>query len=159
GDVAAAKGLALDAALLEKSLGVTVVPIQANSRQGLEALGQAVEAALAAKQPAQGAGLPIEGEAASAPATIQGRYAWARQHLVDALTRSGQARKAFSDKVDHILTHKVWGSLLFLGLMALVFQALFSWAQPVMELMEKSVSWLGAFLLAPLPEGLLKSLL
>ena len=159
GDVAAAKGLALDAELLERSLGCPVVPIQANQRQGLEALAAAVQAALDSKRPAQGPGLPVEGEAASTPATIQGRYTWARQHLVDALTRSAQARRAFAEKADRILTHKVWGSLAFLALMTLVFQALFAWAQPVMEGMEKMVTWLGGLLLSPLPDGLLRSLL
>ena len=159
GDVAATKGLALDAARLEASLGCPVIEIQANQRLGLDALAAAVERALAQKKAAVGPGLPVEGEAASLPATIQGRYTWARQHLVDALTRSAQARRALAEKADHLLTHRVWGSLIFLALMALVFQALFAWAQPVMEAMEKSVSWLGDLALKPMPEGILRSLL
>ena len=159
GDVAAAKGLALDAGLLAKSLGVEVIPIQANQHIGLDALAAAVGRALEGKRTAVGPGLPIEGEEASLPATIQGRYTWARQHLVDALTRSAQARRAFSEKADHLLTHKVWGTLTFLALMAIVFQAIYAWAQPIMEGMEKAVGWIGQLLLTPLPDGLLRSLM
>jgi ferrous iron transport protein B len=79
--------------------------------------------------------------------------------LVDSLTRSAKNSSAWGERADRLLTHKAWGSLAFLGLMALIFQAIYSWAQPVMQGMERGTSWLGGLLLTPLPAGLLKSLL
>jgi ferrous iron transport protein B len=158
-DVAAAKGLALDVHALEKELGCPVVPIRANARDGLDSLANAVQAALLARHIPPPPGLPVEGEEAAAPDTIRQRYAWARRMLVGAISRSPQGVKGWAEKADRWLTHRVWGSLAFLALMALEFQAIYTWAQPVMHAMEATVGWLGTTLLAPLPEGLLKDLL
>jgi ferrous iron transport protein B len=155
-DVAKAKGLAVDAAALQAFLGVPVLPIQASQRLGLEALAQAMQAALSAPRPAQGPGLPVDGPAAAEPDVIRKRYAWSRQHLLDALTRSPTGPQRLGDRV---LTHKVWGSLSLLLVMGMVFQSIYAWSQPLMEGMEGLVSWLGGHLLAPLPPGLLKDLL
>jgi ferrous iron transport protein B len=158
-DVAKAKGLAVDAAALQASLGVPVLPIQASQRLGLEALAQAMQAALSAPRPAQGPGLPVDGPAAAEPDVIRKRYAWSRQHLLDALTRSPAGPQRLGDRVDRVLTHKVWGSLALLLVMGMVFQSIYAWSQPLMEGMEGLVSWLGGQLLSPLPPGLLKDLL
>ena len=41
-----------------------------------------------------------------------------------------------SESIDSLLTHKWWGLLAFLGLMYLVFQSVYSWAGPFMELID-----------------------
>ena len=158
-DVAREHGLAIDAAKLAKALGCRVVPVQANKREGLDALAAAMQAALADAQPARGPGLPTTGPAAATPDTIRRRYGWARQMLVDAITRSAPGGPRFSDRVDRILTHKVWGLLAMVLLMGAVFQSIYAWSQPIMDLMDFGVHWLGAWALRPLPEGLLKELL
>jgi ferrous iron transport protein B len=158
-DVAADRGLSVDAKALERSLGVAVIPIQASKNIGLEALAGAMQRCLELKHPAQGPGLPYEGAGAAEPDTIRKRYAWARQHLVDAIQRSAQGQQRLSDKVDRLLTHRVWGSLALILVMGMVFQSIYAWSQPLMEGMEKLVHWLGALALAPLPPGLLRDLL
>ncbi|MBD5778543.1 ferrous iron transport protein B [Pelagicoccus sp. NFK12] len=47
-------------------------------------------------------------------------------------TRTGSG----SESIDSILTHKVWGLLAFLGLMYVVFQSVYSWAGPFMDLID-----------------------
>jgi ferrous iron transport protein B len=159
-DVAADKGLAVDAKALERALKIPVVPIQASKGIGLDALAGAMQRCLDAKQGAAcGPGLAIEGPAAAEPDTIRKRYAWSRQMLVNAITRSAAGPQRFSDKVDRLLTHRVWGSLALVLIMGMVFQSIYAWSQPLMEGMESLVGWLGAHLLAPLPAGLLKDLL
>jgi ferrous iron transport protein B len=158
-DVAADKGLAIDAAALEKALGVAVVPVQASKRLGLDALTKAMHDCLRRREPALGPGLPVDGPAAVDSDTIRKRYAWARQMLVDAVVRSPQGRQTFSDRLDRVLTHKFWGSLALLLVMGMVFQSIYAWSQPLMEAMESMVGFVGALLLRPLPDGLLKELL
>ncbi len=51
--------------------------------------------------------------------------------VVDS-TRTGSG----SESIDSILTHKVWGLLAFLGLMYVVFQSVYSWAGPFMDLID-----------------------
>ena len=45
-------------------------------------------------------------------------------------------RTPMTEKLDHILTHRFWGLLLFAMMMFLVFQAIYSWARPVMDVID-----------------------
>lgn len=46
-----------------------------------------------------------------------------------------------SESIDSILTHKVWGLFAFLGLMYVVFQSVYSWAGPFMDLIDAGKGW------------------
>jgi len=71
------------------------------------------------------------------------RYSWIRQSLADCVTRPAVKLVAFSDRLDRLLTHKLWGSLVFLGLMFLVFQAIYSWSSYPMDLIDAGKDWLS----------------
>ena len=62
-------------------------------------------------------------------------------------------------RVDRIVTHRVIGPILFALVMAVIFQAIYAGAQPVMDLMEAGTSWFGHVLGSALPEGPFRSLL
>src|SRR2546427_412908 len=62
------------------------------------------------------------------------RYAWIRQTLAGCIDRPSIRPKTWTDRIDRVLTHRVWGTLVFLLLMFLVFQAIFTWAKPLMDL-------------------------
>ena len=86
-----------------------------------------------------------------------------RYELIDAIvgkveTRTGK-RLSLTDKVDRITNHPVWGMVLFITIMAIVFQAVFSWAAPLMDLIDTGAGWIGATLGEALPPGALNSLL
>lgn len=66
---------------------------------------------------------------------------------------------SLTDKIDNFLTHKYIGPLLFMGIMFLVFQAIFAWAEYPMIWIETGFSFLGESLRAILPAGLLANLL
>src|SRR5262249_34555351 len=63
-----------------------------------------------------------------------------------------------SDRIDRILTHKVWGTLLFAGLMLAVFSAIFRGAAPLMGLIDAGMGQLAGALESMLPAGALRSL-
>jgi ferrous iron transport protein B len=64
---------------------------------------------------------------------------------------------SLTTRVDAVVLHPV-GGLVILGLILFVmFQAVFSWAQPVMELLSSSFAALGQLAHDTLPEGLLQS--
>lgn len=46
-----------------------------------------------------------------------------------------------SESIDSILTHKVWGLFAFLGLMYVVFQSVYSWAGPFMDVIDAGKGW------------------
>jgi ferrous iron transport protein B len=58
-----------------------------------------------------------------------------------------------SDRVDRFLIHPVWGFAVFLAVMLLLFQSLFSGADPAISLLEDVVLWLQDVLVRTLPPG------
>ncbi len=58
-----------------------------------------------------------------------------------------------------MLTHKVWGTFVFLALMFVVFQSIFTWAKPLMDAIGDGKDALGGWLRGVLPAGPLTSLL
>ena len=61
------------------------------------------------------------------------RFAWVRSIVAAAVAKPAKRPVTFTDKLDKILTHRVWGTAIFLGVMFLMFQSIFLWAKPVME--------------------------
>lgn len=64
-----------------------------------------------------------------------------------------------SSQIDHIITHKVWGYLIFFGILFLIFQAIFAWATLPMDIIDSVFATLSNYVGSVLPEGPLTSLL
>lgn len=87
------------------------------------------------------------------------RYGWITG-VVHRTVKDPEGRdRTTSDRVDRVLLHKVWGMLIFLGLMGIVFQAVFSWATPLQDAIEASLGWAGTQVGATMAEGDLRSLI
>lgn len=69
-----------------------------------------------------------------------------------------RAKPRMSEKVDRILLHPAYGFLVFVGIMLLVFQSLFTWSDPAISLIETAIGWLQERTSSLLPEGLLADL-
>jgi ferrous iron transport protein B len=91
--------------------------------------------------------------------TIQ-RYSFI-QDLLNKITlkSSDHSWKAYSNNLDRILTHKVWGYIIFFGLLFLVFQAIFAWAEIPMDWIDNGFANLSQYVHHVLPPGPLTSLL
>lgn len=48
-----------------------------------------------------------------------------------------------SDKIDKVITHSVFGPIIFFAIMFLIFQGLFSWTSYPMDMIDGAFSWLG----------------
>jgi len=70
-----------------------------------------------------------------------------------------QQKVPLSDRLDALFTHRVWGLIIFLGLMVLVFQSIFSFAEMPMQVLEQGVARIGDVVGAWIPPGALHSLL
>lgn len=87
------------------------------------------------------------------------RYRWVRS-VMDHAVRSPAARlRSRSERIDDVLTHKVFGSLIFIGVMVVLFQAIYSWSGPAMDLVDAVMGALGEQVASVVPEGVLQSLL
>src|SRR5690606_34009152 len=68
-------------------------------------------------------------------------------------------RESWSDRIDRVVTHRVWGIAIFIGLMFLMFQAIFTFAEAPMGWIEGGVEYLGTRVEASMPPGDLRDLL
>lgn len=57
----------------------------------------------------------------------------------------------FTNQVDKVLTHPIWGYVIFIGILFLVFQALFSWASYPMDVIDAGFGALTGWLENQLP--------
>ncbi|WP_431200964.1 ferrous iron transport protein B [Mucilaginibacter sp. P19] len=67
--------------------------------------------------------------------------------------------ETISNKIDKILTHKVFGFVIFFAILLFIFQAIFSWSAYPMSLIEDLFIWLQAGAAKILPAGPLSSLI
>ncbi len=87
------------------------------------------------------------------------RYGWIREVTAGCIQRPAQRPVTWTDRIDRVLTHKVWGTLIFLALMFLVFQAIFTWARPIMKGISDAKEALAELLSGRLPPGPFTNLL
>lgn len=86
------------------------------------------------------------------------RYTWIGGVLSRCVERVVRTGDSLSDRIDAVLLHRIGGPLLFLAIMAMVFQSVFSWAAPVQDLFESAAVAMGGWAGGLLPEGDLRSL-
>jgi ferrous iron transport protein B len=86
------------------------------------------------------------------------RYQWIARIMQATVRQPLVMNQTWSDRIDHIVTHKIWGLAIFLVTMAITFQAIFSWAVPVMNGIESLFALLGTWVSGLLSEGPLQSL-
>jgi ferrous iron transport protein B len=91
--------------------------------------------------------------------TIQ-RYSVIQDLLNDVtLKAANQSWKQYSSRLDRILTHKVWGYVIFFGLLFLIFQSIFAWAEFPMDMIDTMFAETAGYLGRVLPAGGLTNLL
>jgi len=146
-DAAQRRGIAIDLAALERELGVPVVETVAVKHNGARALVERIDR-MAAHLHAPSARLP-EGTDV---------HAETRRLLSLAVTMPTRTAN-IDDALDRWLLHPVFGLLALAVVMFLIFQAVYAWATPLMDLIEAGTGALGGWAGGLLPEGPLSSLL
>ena len=92
-------------------------------------------------------------------APIEWRYARVAEIQQAVTTEVAQDGEQFSDRLDRVITHKVWGTMIFVAIMALIFQSIFSFAKLPMEALQAGVDWIGGVVGKMIQPGDLNSLL
>ena len=85
------------------------------------------------------------------------RYAFIDAHLAE-LTEPPKPR-TLTERLDRVFLHPVFGFAIFLLVMLVVFQSLFSWADPAIDAIEALMGWLGGIVATTLPAGFLNDLI
>lgn len=84
------------------------------------------------------------------------RYQVINNALKDTYRVTAVGTRAFLDK---ILLHKVWGYVIFMAILLLIFQVIFYVSEYPKDWIESALGWVGEWLSGILPEGSLTSLL
>ncbi|HUT12748.1 MAG TPA: ferrous iron transport protein B, partial [Thermoguttaceae bacterium] len=87
------------------------------------------------------------------------RYKWAGKVLEGAVTQPRRYRTTVTDRIDRLLTHRLWGTLVFAAVMVVVFQSIFVWAEPVTDGIEGVTSAVGKWVESHMAAGAVRSLL
>lgn len=219
-DVAADKGMKVDAAKLSERLGLPVVEMQAHRRQGVQPLKQALADAVdrslpqrkspfppafqeeveRLRQATQAGGreplprylverllLDTSGYLAGSDlirqdSDLQMRVEQARERLAQAgwpvpgvepisryqwiadvtgglIERQENRPVTWTDRIDSVLTNRVWGTVAFVAMMTVLFQAVFSVAEPASWAIDALNGWASGLIADWVPAGALRSLL
>jgi ferrous iron transport protein B len=81
------------------------------------------------------------------------------ERILKACVTPPKRPDTWTGRLDSVLLHPVGGIVILLGILFLMFQAVFSWASPVMDLISGGFDWLAAAVASALPDGTLKSLI
>ena len=150
-DIARKRGVEIDVERLSRELGVPVVQSVAVRRGGTDALLGEIDRLLE--------NLPLA-KAADWHAPDAGELRGAQREadrVLRAAVKSTDERDPGTAAVDAVLLHPVAGLVVLLVLLFVMFQAVFAWARPLMDLIQDGFTWLGTLVEAsPLPD-LLKS--
>ncbi len=90
---------------------------------------------------------------------IESRYDWIKNVCATAIQQPVDGGSNLSDKIDRVVTHRVWGYLIFMGLMGIMFHAVFTWATVPMDLIGDGFDWVGQYITAIMPAGDLRDLI
>lgn len=92
-------------------------------------------------------------------AEVIGRYDFINRCSESSVKRSTEEITSLTDRIDAFATHKVFGPILFVLILLVMFQAIFTWATPFMDMIDLVFIETGNWLSATLPPGILTSLL
>lgn len=111
------------------------------------------EAAASARTNALGSGVDLD------QVIIAARYAWLERAVATSVTTPASTKATFTDKLDTVLLHRFSGTAVFLAVMYIVFETLFSWSAPMTELIEAGIGAMQELVQQRLPPGSLRDLL
>ena len=163
-DVAEKESLEIDKRKLAELLQIPVVEVRAAQKSGVEELAAEVRQVVEKSRSSDTVldesqihlSLQDDGEINK---KIFARYNFISDVYQESVKQKQTEERSFSEKLDRILTHKFFGLIILIGILLLVFQTIFSWANLPMDLLEAGFGALGDWARASLPEGLLTDLI
>lgn len=127
-------------ALSENVLRVPCIAVVPHKGEGVQALKEQIEKTLLNPSPAN----PVGRELGSTTLlTTDERYDWASQAKQQIFRSEKPRERSSTDRIDQILTHRVFGAGIFVAIMYVVFQSIYTFAAPLMDGIESAFKWLG----------------
>ncbi|TWT88662.1 Ferrous iron transport protein B [Pseudobythopirellula maris] len=162
-DLAEGLGLRLNLTELSERLGCPVAPVSARTGRGLGELRAALAALVEHREPPRiDPALAACSSCSACPVgsaeRLSPRFEWASTVRQAAVENARVASHEWTDRLDRVLAHPVWGVGVFALVMLATFMLIFSFASTPMDLIDGLFGWAGDTVGPLLPEGLLRSL-
>jgi ferrous iron transport protein B len=153
-DIATRRGVTVDVARLSEALGVPVVTSIAVRKGGTADLLRRTDE-ISAQAP-----VPLQ-QNLWQPLTVAGLRATQRQadRIIAATISLPTKPDTWTARIDAVVLHPVAGLAILALILFVMFQAVFAWAQPLMDLLSAAFTALGQLVHDTLPAGLLQSFL
>lgn len=87
------------------------------------------------------------------------RYQFINGVLKETLSIDHLAAKDLRSRLDRVLTHKVWGYLIFFAILLLIFQAIYDWSSYPMDLIDEGFAAMGEWVRNTMPPGAFTNLI
>jgi len=156
-DMAERQGIRIDRDALSRALGMPVLASvgvrQDGARELFDWLDGGEVRALAAPVAADGAAQPADPRE-----QVLALHRQVSRIMADCV-QEPPVHTQRDDRIDAVVLHPLWGMLLLAATLFLMFQAVFSWAQPPMDAIKDGVAALANTVGSHLPEGVLHSLI
>lgn len=153
-DIARHRGITVDLERLSRDLGIPVVAATAVRRGGQDELWRALDAAIA-----EGIAPAAENRWTTPTAADLRRSQRVADTLISAAVIQPEKPDTVTNRIDGVLLHPVWGLVILLALLFVMFQAVFSWATPAMDGIAWVFDHLSLLIGQVLPPGLVQSFL
>lgn len=140
-DELAARGGQVDIERLQDALGIPVIGVVGHKGRGLDQLREQLRAVGEWSRPTI---LPPEDRG--------DRAGWA-DSIASNIIEERPSRHALTERIDSVVLHPLWGSILFIAVMVTFFQLIFSWATPAMDFIDGLIATLADGARATLPTG------
>ncbi len=153
-DIATRRGVTVDAPRMSEMLGVPVVTSIAVRKSGIAELLRKTDE-LALQPPA------LRQQNLWQPLSVAELRATQREadRIIGATVSLPAKPDTWTARIDAVVLHPVGGLVILALVLFVMFQAVFAWAQPLMELLSDAFAALGQFVHDTLPAGLLQSFL
>ncbi len=152
-DIAKARGIEIDIEGLSRDLDMVVVPTVAIDKAGIGDLVAAID------HHAENKGVaPVTQWHEQSADEVRAAHARV-QAIITRHVKTPRNADRWTRRIDQILLHPVFGILILLAILFLIFQAVFSWSSPAMNLIKDLFEALGDTIKTHLPDGMLASLL
>ena len=153
----------LDDAALAAAFGVEVVRTDARTGRGVEAVADFLDRVAGRSAPPATGAKPGSGSGAGRAGLPTMDALSRRREVVQNALAAAKYRSAgppkLTQRLDALFLHRIAGPAVFLVLAALVFQAIFTWATPIMDGVELGIASSGEWLAARLPASWFRDLL
>ncbi len=142
------QGGQVDVLSLARQLGTPVALVSATTGEGIVAVQNFLDAAVASPEPLE---LPVVG-------STRGYREWAVRVGENAKYRR-PATPVWTQRLDSLFLHRIWGSVIFAVVVIAVFQTIFAVGQPLSNLLQRFLDVSGAQIATDLPQGMFSSLI